>query len=111
MEFLAQLHVIAILVAAFLIMFNINAGKRLLVGTLIALVLIPIVLGLLRALMADLGDAVGDVRAPDGAGILAGGLLLVLVLVAYLRFLLRRRRLQGLLGRPQTSLKRRVDRS
>lgn len=111
MEFLAPLHVLAVVVAAFLIMFNINAGKRLLVGTLVLLVLVPIALGLLNTLLSDFGQVVGDVRGPNGAGVLVGVLLLVLVLVAFIRFLLRRRRLQGLLGRPQTSLKRRVDRS
>ena len=111
MEFLEQLHVIAFIVAAFLIMFNINAGKRLLVGTLVLLVLVPIGLGLLKALLSDLGEATGEMHAPSGGGLLVCGLVLVLVLVAFLRFLLRRRRLQGILGRPQTSLKKRVDRS
>lgn len=108
-----SIHLLLIVVAALLVMFNLEAGKRLLIRVVAFILLAPLILGLLAALFSDVGDLLA--RQFSHAGFAAARLLALVILAllawAFLRFLLRRRRLQGLLGQPQTSLKRRVDRS
>lgn len=108
---LGPLCTLGLIVSAFLIMFGIPAGKRLLVWTLALAVAVPLGLGLAKGLLDSAWNSVGKIAMPRSIPI--GFILVGLTLVAwaFLRFLLRRRRLQGLLGRPQTSLKKRVDRS
>lgn len=107
---LGALCILGLLVSAFLIMFGLPAGKRLLAWTLVLAVAVPLGLGLLNALLSDLGQVVGDVHAPGGAGLVVVGLLLILILVAFIRFVGHRRKLRSFLGERPTSLKRRVER-
>lgn len=111
MTIVGELAALSMMVSGFLIMLGIHFGYRLLYGTLILIILAPLCIGLLRGCAENVTSSLGTASCSGGPG--SGLLLLILVLVAwaYLRFLLRRRRLQGLLGRPQTSMKRRVDRS
>lgn len=108
---LGPLCTLGLIVSAFLIMFGIPAGKRVLVWTLALAVAVPLGLGLVKWFLESAWNSVGEIAMSRSIPI--GFILVGLALVAwaYLRFLLRRRRLQGLLGRPQTSMKRRVDRS
>lgn len=111
MVLLGELAALCLVISGFLIILGSRFGYRLLYGTLVLVILVPLCVGLLRGLAASVATSVGSASCSTGSGSIPVVLLLALIVWAFVRFIIHRRRLRTFLGRSQTSLKRRVDRS
>ena len=107
LQFIGALLLLGLLLAALGLMFGASWAKKLIGGVIIAAVVVsfaPAVCNILPGVLAD----IAPVSWNGGWGVI--GLILILLLIAFIRFITRRRALKKWLGETNTSLKKRVER-
>lgn len=107
LQFAGALLVMGLLLVAPGLMFGASWAKKLAGGVIIAAVMVSFVLAACNMLLGTLAD-VAPGNWNGGWGVV--GLILLLLAVAFIRFINRRRVLKKWLGEGQTSIKKRVER-